>query len=302
MKKINRIIIALLALLLVFPLSFAFAEVDDYDYDYEYDYNYNSVSLEPDDAESILDYADLLSSSQLETLEKRAAALENLYTITADNKSSKVGIYIITLPNKEIIGAENYAIYELSEALYESWGLGVGEEKTGILLLMDMYERDFDICAHGTVAHYTFTDYGKEKLEEAFSEDFGDNDWYAGFSHYLNAIENELIWAEKGDPVDVGSESEKLRTKIGIPGIVGVSLLIGIILAFIVCGYFKAQMKSVHAAASASDFVSETGIAYTEKVDKFVKTTTVTRTIESSSSKGGTSVNSHGYSHHSGKF
>ena len=141
MKKINRIIIALLALLLVFPLSFAFAEVDDYDYDYDYDYeyDYNSVSLEPDDAESILDYADLLSSSQLETLEKRAAALENLYTITADNKSSKVGIYIITLPNKEIIGAENYAIYELSEALYESWGLGVGEEKTGSFFIVRLF-------------------------------------------------------------------------------------------------------------------------------------------------------------------
>ena len=297
MKKINRIIIALLALMLVFPLSFAVAEVDDYDY--------NSFSLEPDDAESILDYANLLSETELATLEEKAAALENQYTITVDNKSSKIGIYIITLPNKELIGAESYAIYELSEALYESWGLGVGDEKTGILLLMDMDERDFDILAHGTAGHYTFTDYGKEKLEEAFSDDFGVNDWYEGFSHYLDAIERELMWAEKGDPVDIHSESEMLRTKIGIPGIVGISFLIGIILAFIVCGYFKAQMKSVHAAASASDFViknGKNGITYTEKVDKFVNTTTVTRTIESSSSKGGTSVNSSGYSHHSGKF
>lgn len=294
MKKINRIIIALLALMLVFPLSFAVAEVGDYDY--------NSFSLEPDDAESILDYASLLSSSQLETLEKRAAALENQYTITVGDKTSKVGIYIITLPNKELIGAESYAIYELSEALYESWGLGVGNENTGILLLMDMDEREFDIVAHGTAGHYTFTDYGKEKLEEAFSDDFGENEWADGFNHYLNEIERQLMWAEKGEPVDVHSSSEKLREKIGIPGIVGASLLIGLFLAFCICGYFKAQMKSVRPAASAAAFSNDKGIEYSEKVDDFIKTTTVTRTIESSSSKGGTSVNSHGYSHHSGKF
>ncbi|MCR4713625.1 MAG: TPM domain-containing protein [Treponemataceae bacterium] len=294
MKKINRIIIALLALLLVFPLSFAFAEVDDYA---------DSISVEPDAPERILDYANLLSSSERDSLEKKAAAMENRYTVTVNSKSSKVGIYIITLPDKELIGAENYAIYELSEALYESWNFGIGAEKNGILLLMDMYEREFDICAHGSAGHYTFTDYGKDKLEDAFSEEFSEDDWYEGFSDYLDEIERQLMWAEKGEPVDVGSTSESLREKIGIPGIIGVSILIGLILAFIVCSYFKAQMKSVRPAASASSFITKDGITYTEKIDDFIKTTRSVRIIESSSSKsGGTSVNSSGYSHHSGKF
>ncbi len=252
--------------------------------------------------ESVMDYANLLSDTERSDLVQRIKTLQEQYTITVDGKSDKVGIYIITLPNKELIGAESYQIYDLSEALYEAWECGLGNEKTGILLLMDMYERDFDICAHGTAGHYTFTDYGKEKLEESFSEDFHDDYWYGGFNSYLDEIERQLSWAEKGEPVDVHSESEKLRTKIGIPGIVGVSFLIGIFIAFLICSYFKNAMKSVRPAASASNFVDEKGIEYTQKLDDYLRTTTTTRVIESSSSKGGTSVNSRGYSHHSGKF
>ncbi|MBO4508271.1 MAG: TPM domain-containing protein [Spirochaetaceae bacterium] len=264
--------------------------------------NTASLSVDPDDAESIIDGGKILSSSELDRLEQKAAALENKYTITVDGKSSKVGIYIVTLEDRASIGAQNYLIYELSEALYEAWEFGVGDDKNGILLLMDMSERDFDIVAHGFAGNYTFTDYAKDRLVDAFADDFGENDWYEGFDHYLDEIERQLMWAEKGDPVDVGSESEKLRNKIGIPGIVSVSLLIGLLFALIVCTHFKNQMKSVRPAASAADFAEGKGIEYTQKADDFLRTTTSTRVIESKSSSGGTSVNSGGYSHRSGKF
>ena len=278
MKKINIIIIALLALLLVFPLSLT--------------------------GEEIYDWAGILSEDEAQNLADRAAALESKYTITVNDKASNVGVYIVTLPSQyDLTGSDEYVpIYELSEAIYDAWNYGIGAEKNGILLLMDMTERDFDICAHGSAGHYTFTDYGKDKLVDAFSEDFGEDDWYKGFSHYLDEIERQLMWAEKGEPVDVGSSSESLREKIGIPGIIGISLLIGLVLAFIICGYFKSQMKSVRPAASATNFIAGDGIAYTEKLDNYIKTTKSVRVIESKSSSGGTSVNSSGYSHRSGKF
>ena len=294
--------------------DFDYDDYADYDYDYDYDYDAASsnvkssktrstnTSSSSDLTENVMDYAKILSSASCDSLSKKAADLQNKYTITVGEKSSKIGIYIMTLPNKSYINADGFDIESLSEAVYEAWDLGLGDEKTGILLLMDMGEREFDIVAHGTAGHYTFTDYGKDKLEDSFIEDFGENEWADGFNHYLNEIERQLMWAEKGEPVDVHSSSERLREKIGIPGIVGASLLIGLFLAFCICGYFKAQMKSVRPAASAAAFSNDKGIEYSEKVDDFIKTTTVTRTIESSSSKGGTSVNSHGYSHHSGKF
>ena len=253
----------------------------------------NVVASHDGSPENIMDYAKILSSSSFDSLTKKASSLQAQYNM---------GIYIITIPNKSFVHANGYDIESLAEAIYGGWNLGVGDEKDGILLLMDMYEREFDICAHGTRGHYTFTDYGKDLLEKSFIDEFGEDDWYEGFDDYLDEIERDLIWAEKGDPVDYGSESEKLRQKIGIPGIVGISLLIGLFIAFCICSYFKAQMKSVRPAASAEDFANEKGIEYSEKVDNFIKSTSTTRIIESSSSKGGTSVSSGGYSHHSGKF
>ncbi|MCR4938823.1 MAG: TPM domain-containing protein [Treponemataceae bacterium] len=246
-----------------------------------------------DGTDTVMDYANLLSVSELDNLEMKISSLVNQYGM---------GIYIMTIPDKSFVEAEGYDIQTIAEYIYEVLSLGLGEEKNGILLLMDMNEREYDICAYGSRAHYSFTDYGKDKLEEAFLDDFGENDWFGGFSLYVDEVERELIWAEKGDPVDVGSTSESLRELIGIPGILIVSFLIGLVLAFIVCWYFKLQMKSVRPAASAEKFISSNGIDYSEKIDDYIKTTQSVRIIESSSKSGGTSVNSGGYSHSSGKF
>lgn len=176
MNRINRII-AILALVFIIPLSSMYAEIGD--------------------------YASLLTNSQIKTLEEKIDTLESLYTIKHNGKSNKIGIYIVTLPNKEMISAENYEIGELSEALYESWEYGLGTEKTGLLLLMDMNEREFNICAHGSAANYTFTDYGKDELVDAFLDDFAEDNWYAGFYHYLVEVEHQLMLAEKGKPVGI---------------------------------------------------------------------------------------------------
>ena len=272
--------------------DFDYEDYEDYDYDAA-DFNDIDVSDYSDEVGSeFFDGANLVSREKLNAFNSRMKSLENQYG---------VGIYIITLPDKASLGADGYSIEDLAETLYEVSDYGLGEEKTGLLLLMDMGERDYDIVAHGSKGHYAFTDYGKSLLAQAFIDDFGENEWADGFGHYLDEVERQLMWAEKGEPVDVGSSSEKLREKVGIPGIIGISLLIGLFLAFCVCQHFKNQMKSVRPAASAADFTEDKSIDYSEKVDDYLRTTTSTRVIQSSS-KGGTSVNSRGYSHSSGKF
>lgn len=276
MKKSIRIVFLAFLIMILFPLSLS--------------------------GENIFDYADLLNENLEKELSDKAARLEESYTITVGEQTSNVGIYIMTIPDKSYFHVEAYDIEELSEMVYEDYEFGLGEELNGILLLMDMGERKFDIVAHGFAGHYTFTDYGKEKLQESFLDDFEDDSWYYGFDDYLDEIERELIWAEKGEPVDVGSASESLRETLGLPLIIAIAFAIGLVIALSVCSYFKSQMKSVRPAASAENFVSETGLAYTEKLDDFIKTTETVRIIESSSKSGGTSVNGSGYSHSSGSF
>lgn len=242
--------------------------------------------------ENVEDYAGLFYDNEYYELEQRAAELQERYG---------TGVYVVILPDKALVNCEDVFIEDLSELWYSSFELGLGEDSNGILLLMDMNERDYDICAHGEFANYAFTDYGKRKLSDAFADDFAENNWYAGFMCYFDQMEKEFQWAEKGDPVDVGSESEMLRNTVGIKGIVGIGFCIGLLVALVVCLWLKSKMKSVRPATSASAFVSGDGINYSEVKDIYLRTTEVVTKIESKSS-GGTSTNSGGYSHSSGKF
>ncbi len=48
---------------------------------------------------------------------------------------------------------------------------------------------------------YAFNKYGQEQLEGCFLGDFGNDDWYGGISHYLDACDEYLAKADAGHPV-----------------------------------------------------------------------------------------------------
>ena len=228
----------------------------------------------------VWDSAGILTVSQADKLTARAWELTQEY---------QCAVYIVTLPH--LAGLE---AWDANEFIVEEYGLGYGPDQNCVVLLLSMEEREYDIAAHG-YGNVAFTDYGKEKMAEHFLDEFGDDNWYGGFTEYLNCCANYLKLASEGEPFDVGSDRSPL---IGLA--IGIIVPLGV--AFLVCSYFKSQMKTAQLQKAAQVYIDRQGLVLTGQNDRFIHTTRSERYIEPPKSSGGTSENSSGFSHSSGSF
>ena len=159
------------------------------------------------------------------------------------------------------------------------------------MLLLSMRERDWATFFYGPRAEYAFDAYGQEKLEDAYLDYFRDNDWYGGFSGYINECGRYLDLAAQGSPV----RASKL-----VPILIVVA--IACLIAGIVCGILCGKMKSVSKKTEAGSYISAAGLKLTLQEDQYTHTSTSQRKIESSSSSSSSSESGGGGSGHSGKF
>lgn len=246
------------------------------------------AQTDPGVASNVVDIAGLLTREEYDALEEKALRISEQYHCM---------VYIVT-----VLNYQNYdprSVEYAAETIYRESDLGWGEDHTGILLLLSMKERDYDLCAYGDWAHYAYTDYGKEKLADQFLDNFREDDWYGGFSDYLDYCAVMMEKAAAGNPLDVGSEPVPVAPVIA--GCFGVSFVV----ALIVCLVLRGSMKSVKEASAAGNYVKRDGVRFTRREDRYL-TTTHSRVYspvnKSGGSGGGTTINSGGFSHSSGKF
>lgn len=243
----------------------------------------------------IQDNAEILSPSEYDYLFQMTNSLTNSYCF---------GFYIVTVDSMEDLGY--YSIEDFSEYIFDYYDFGYGYDRDGVMLVLSMEDRDYDICAHGTIGHKTFTDYGKDKLaKNSFLPYFKDDNWYRGFEAFLITAGEYFEYADAGDPVDVNSphSSSSFSFAEFLPSI-GIAALIGLVLSLIICLGIRSSMKSVKLAKAANDYINKTNVSFAERMDFFTHRDVVRRKIESSNNghSGGTSISSGGFSHSSGKF
>ncbi len=235
-------------------------------------------------SDHVTDDAGILSAAEHSALEKQAAE------ISADHD---FGLYIITIEDyRDYTGGD---IMDAGMAIYNQSSLGYGGERNGLLLLLSMEDRDYTLLAHGEYGKYAFTQDGRETMTACFLDDFGRNDWYDGFSDYLDEAEKYLEAAEAGQPY-AGSSAGR---KISLPLV----LLLPLAVAGVVILVMNAKMKTVATATQASAYVVG-NLELTRSEDRFTHTTTVRTRVESKGSSGssGSSRNSGSFSGTSGKF
>ena len=211
------------------------------------------------------------------------------------SEKNQCGVYIAVI--------EDYTrwarnIEDCAQILYKEWDLGWGSDKSGLLLIMSMRQREYDLAAFG-YGNTAFTDYGKEVLSGYFLDDFRQDDWYRGYLDYLYQASDMIASARSGSPVDVPQRDDSGPNFLNR---LLFTLMPGCMAGFIVTASAKAKMKNAVQRSSAEEYVVPGSVNLFVQNDLFLHRSRSVQVIHESHGSGGTHVNSSGFSHHSGKF
>lgn len=204
------------------------------------------------------DHAGLLTKEEANTLEDRLQAIADQFSVE---------VAIVTVDSCNGMDREEYA-----RKLYKDCGYGHGQDKDGILLVieMDATNRGWAIyCkALGDVA---LPESHREQLGADMTPDLKAGKFADAFNIFADRCEERIDVAINGEPFDPGFT---LLLSLGI----------GFLLAAIVTAVMKSQLKSVRSQHAASNYVREDSMHVTEAYEFFLYSTVERRAKPKSSS------------------
>lgn len=265
-KKISLLLLALLLCLCAAVPAFA-AETDGF----------------ADEYYRVVDMADLLTDSE-----------ETALIQTLDEISLRQHVDVTVATTDDLAG---YSVMEYADLLYEQRGFGYGNSRDGLLLLISTQDSDWYIstCGYGITA---FTDAGIQYIGGQIRPELSDGNFAGAFATYASLCDRFISQAKSGEPYDNANLPRQPLSMIWIP----IALVIGFVLAKIVVGVMKGQLKTVRYQAAADSYVKSGSMDITESRDMFLyHTVTRTEKPESDSSSGSsTHTSSSGTTHGGG--
>lgn len=273
MKRIIRIIVCMYMFFMFITPSFALA---------------NSIPEErllP----RLVDDAHLLSEYEYQSL---LAKLDEI------SERQQFDIAIVTTGSLGGYDSDEYA-----DDFYDYNGYGMGGNDSGILLLISMEERDWAISTHG-FGITVFTDAGQEYLVNQFIGDLSDGNYADAFNKFADISESFIIQAKSEKPYD----NSNIPKSPPPPYLPVITTTIGIVIAFIITGIMRMQLKSVSMQTAAGSYIKNNSLKIAESKDVFLyanlSKTKIQKAQSSSSSGSSTHRSSSGRSHggSKGKF
>ena len=199
----------------------------------------------------VLDMADLLSDGEEEAL-----------TTTLDNLSVRRNMDVIVVTTNDL---EGKTVRDYADDVYDTAKFGYGSNRDGVLLLISMADRDWYIstCGYGITV---FTDAGIQYIGDQIKSDLSDENYAAAFDTYAVLCDDFISQAKTGEPYDNSNLPREPLSLIWIP----VSIAIGVVLALLVVGVMKGQLKSVRSQAAANSYLKPGSLNVTESRDLFL--------------------------------
>ena len=235
----------------------------------------------------LVDAAGLLSENQYNQL---------LSQLDSVSTKRRMDVVIITVDSLEGAAPNAYA-----DDFFDYLEYGVGEHRDGILLLISMEERDWAISTHGAGIP-AFTDAGQEYITDQITPLLSEGAYYEAFSRFAELCDDFIRQYETGKPYDSGNlpkgDFNFLLTLL-------ICLGIGLVVALIVTGIMRGQLKSVRAQSAAADYMKPGSLQVTEARDLFLYRHVSRRAKPKSNSSGSSTHRSSSGSSHggsSGKF
>ena len=179
-------------------------------------------------------------------------------------------------------------------------------------LLISLDDRDFATYAHGAKAEEIFSDAVQQDLEQYFLDNFGNDDWYGGFSDFVSGCEWYLQHVAEGGEAGVpvhneveisdSTQEDTADDSFSLGGAFGLSLLISCVIALIVCMVFRSQMKSVRTQTTANQYVGNGGLNLTLSRDIYRYTSQKRRQIPRNDNNNNSTGGGHGGAGFSGSI
>jgi uncharacterized protein len=211
-------------------------------------------------APCVLDLAGLLTESEADALETRLEAIADKFSVQ---------VAILTMPTCDGEDHEAYA-----KNFYREAGYGLGENKDGILLLIDMDEDNRGWAIYGkALGADAMTSSVIESVGEDMTPDLKDGNYADAFDTFAERCEERIDIAINGEPFD------PVWTLI-------VCLVVSLLLALIITGVMKGQLKSVRSQRAATNYVRKGSLNVTESYELFLYRTVEKREKPKSSSSG----------------
>ena len=133
-----------------------------------------------------------------------------------------------------------YPIEIFAGNYYDEGGFGRGGAKDGVLLVIAMSEREWYILTNGS-AHTAITDLEVDNIGNRISSYLTSGDYSQAFTLFADECEYEINGELNGFPFKLG------RNLL-------IAVAIGLVIAFIVTGIWRAQLKSVRLQSNATTY------------------------------------------------
>lgn len=200
----------------------------------------------------LIDNAFLLSDNEKSSLESKLDSI---------SKNQECDVVILTTDTLEDKTTSEYA-----DDFYDYNNYGMGDEKNGVLLLINIEERDWYIstCGFGITA---FTDDGIDYIGNEIKPYLKDEKYSKAFETYTDLCDKFITQAKTGKPYDKKNLPKK---PFEIVLEILISVGIGIAIAFIVGKIMKSQLKTVKSKAQATDYVDKDSLNITNSDEMFI--------------------------------
>ena len=216
----------------------------------------------------VVDDANLLSQNERNQLIENIEKFREKYSMDA---------VIVTSNDLKGKTPRDYA-----DDYYDYNGYGLGNNNSGLLLLIDMSDRKIWISTSGDAIEY-FTDNRIDSIVSDISKYLSNEEYFDGCNIFLTDIQ---YYMESGIPEDQYTYSEE-ENNIKV---VLIALAAATIVASLVCIVVVNSYKNTKSISSIN-YVDNNSIVFTRRRDTFVNTFTTKRKIEkNNSSSGGSST------------
>lgn len=216
----------------------------------------------------LVDEADLLFDWEEEEL---------LAKLNEISKRQQVDVAVVTV--NTLMGK---APQEYADDYYDYNGFGFGENNDGILLLVNMGERDWHMTTTGYGIH-AITDAGVEYISEKFLSDLSEGYYAEAFDTYATLCDEFVTQAKTDRPYDYGNMPKGKVNPLWIPG----SAAGGALAGQIPISKMKKKLKSVGKQKSATRYFNRDSLNFAASTDNFLYSNVKRVYIEPSESRSG---------------